>query len=212
MLDKDHVLVSEAIYLGATPLIFTTNRSLLVAGALGVFIGCQVPDMDTTSSKIGQMTRPISTLIAHFGHRGITHSLFGLLFFIIFVDYFLRGRWMSFMWYWLYGEWPMFLNGMIIGYALHLIEDWFSRSGVIWLFPSHIESYRKWYPPKLKSNGYQYYSPRYLKRIEPPIYIRTGITKWFRYHSTDRGIKGRYERNIRKVAVIVIVLDIIPLV
>lgn len=207
MLDKDHVLVSEAICLGTMPILFDSSTSIIVASALGTFIGAQVPDIDTASSKIGKCTKPLSTLIAHFGHRGITHSLLGFAFFTLFVSYFLRSRWLDFMYENFNIAWPIFLDWLIIGYALHLIEDWFSRSSVIWLFPSHVESYRKWYPPKLRPTG-GYYSYRYLRRHEPPIYVRTRIAKWFRYHSTDRGVKGRYERNIRKIAIVIIIIEL----
>lgn len=60
------------------PLMFA---AVTMAGAA---IGSLIPDIDSPSSTIGRRMKPISKFIAEtMGHRGATHTLIGLLIFIV---------------------------------------------------------------------------------------------------------------------------------
>lgn len=186
MLDKDHIITSEACYLGITELvnlhqipsfnIITTKVPYICLISLGIWLGSQLPDLDTTSSNIGRYTRPISSIIAHFGHHGITHSIFGLLLVAYLLLYAMPHYLTIRNIYAIY-----FLYGTTLGYALHLVEDAFSKAGIIWFFPFY-PAYRKW-----KYN----------------IYVRSKIhTKW-RYKTG-----GSVEKFIRDIDILIIVLSV----
>lgn len=119
---KTHLVTSLAITL---PLMTTTD-TLSIGSLAAISLGALFPDIDEPKSWIGRRTRGISDIIHYlFGHRGITHSLVGLLF-ISFVSMAL--------------VWLLNLNIIIglyfiLGYALHMIQDSFSVSGVAWLQP-----------------------------------------------------------------------------
>lgn len=90
--------------------------------ALGmVLIGAMLPDLDHPDSTVGKrfgfLAYPIKIL---FGHRGLTHSLIavGVMFYIAHAT--------EIVWLW----WLAF------GYALHLIGDYLTDSGLPLLWPS----------------------------------------------------------------------------
>lgn len=208
MLDKDHVAVSSAICISYLAVTKDNSLDSIFPSLLGTFIGCQLPDIDTTDSHIGRCTKPISSIISHFGHRGITHSLFGWAMLYFIVAFGLRSRYFTFMYQIFPYGWSIFLDWLLIGYFLHLIEDWFSKGGLIWFFP--FGHYRKWYPPVRNRRYYRhrkYRRHRRRKRHRQPVYVETRIAKWFRYNSTDRGKKGRYERCLRYLAFLIIAVS-----
>lgn len=189
MLDKDHVYCSEAVLLGSSA-YQQISLKIIIPASLGIYIGCQLPDIDSPNSRINRSLRPFSKIASHFGHRGFTHSLWcwiifsGLLYVIL--KYTRQvPEFTSF-----YAIWRVFCISLSIGYLMHLIEDWFSWSGVIWFYP--FGHYRRWHASK----------------ASPPIYVRTRIHKWFRYHSTVHGKKGRKERIIRRISVVVIIVSL----
>lgn len=182
MLNKDHVLISETAYLAfnalhklqLSPQILALlpqpNLSQILPTVCGIWLGSQLPDIDIKSSKIGRWTKPISSMIAHFGHRGFTHSLWFLVLIYLLCMYIL----------------PKFLGitsltanyaleGITIGVALHILEDSFSKAGVIWLFP--LGNYHQWHH----------------------IYVRNNINKTFRYKTG-----GKTEKLIRRITTIIL--------
>lgn len=119
---KTHLATSFAICL---PIMATTDTlSLGTVSALA--LGALFPDIDEPHSWIGCRTRGISDILnTIFGHRGLTHSLFGLI--TVFLTIMLLITLTHFK----------AITGVyfMIGYALHLVEDSFSKTGIKWLLP-----------------------------------------------------------------------------
>lgn len=119
---KTHLTTSFAVCL---PVLASTG-TLTVGNVIAVGIGALLPDIDEPHSWIGRRTRGVSDLIHFvFGHRGVTHSLFGILLVLIPILFAV-------------GVTPLpFITGMCVvaGYCLHLIEDSFSKGGIKWLLP-----------------------------------------------------------------------------
>lgn len=190
MLDKDHILVSEAVFLGYATACSVPTLNVALPGALGVFFGSQLPDTDNKHSHIHRILRPFSSIVSIFGHRGFTHSIGGLLIFALVI-------------YWLYNNLQnelvnfnissqvtfTFLLWLVLGCVLHIIEDSFSKAGIIWFFP--------------------FGNFNTITRGGQLIYCRKGINKSWRYYSTDQGRNGRAERCIRYVAIILIAIEIL---
>lgn len=117
-----HLLVSTAV---AIPIMANTG-TLTVTSMLALSLGALAPDIDEPESYIGRRTRGVSDLIKLlFGHRGLTHTLVGLFFgmflALLLGTYFINDR--TLIYY------------FILGYFLHLLEDSFSKSSVMWLYP-----------------------------------------------------------------------------
>lgn len=119
---KTHFVTSMAV---ALPIMAATD-TLTIGSVIALGLGAVFPDVDEPHSWIGCRTRGFSDLINKaFGHRGLTHSLFGLL--LAFLTTVLLINLSSF---------PAILGlYFTLGYALHLIQDSFSKSGVKWLLP-----------------------------------------------------------------------------
>ena len=90
-------------------------------------LGALLPDVDTTASTIGRLCYPLAWYLERrFGHRGITHSLVGLviaaLVSLIFVSFdFLS--WLS---------WSAF----VAGYLSHLMADSMNKEGIPLFWPN----------------------------------------------------------------------------
>uniref|UniRef100_UPI003F4912DD metal-dependent hydrolase n=1 Tax=Bacillus multifaciens TaxID=3068506 RepID=UPI003F4912DD len=119
---RTHLTTSFAVCL---PILAATG-TLTAGNVIAVGIGALLPDIDEPHSWIGRRTRGVSDLMnGVFGHRGITHSLFGIALVLIPIIFAV-------------GMTPLpFITGMCVlaGYCLHLIEDSFSISGIKWLLP-----------------------------------------------------------------------------
>lgn len=93
--------------------------------------GTLFPDLDIPSSAIGRIARPVSCVVNKlFGHREAFHtpvtalSLSGCLYFL---------AWK------LHYRYPMMLAGaFLLGFLLHLIQDTFTRGGIMWFWPIRI--------------------------------------------------------------------------
>ncbi|MDM5335769.1 metal-dependent hydrolase [Fictibacillus enclensis] len=119
---RTHLATSLVVSL---PIMAATD-TLTVASITAVGLGAVFPDIDEPHSWIGCRTRGISDFLNKvFGHRGITHSLLGIL--IVFLTIVLMVNLSEFR----------ALTGLffLLGYALHIIEDSFSKSGVKWFVP-----------------------------------------------------------------------------
>jgi inner membrane protein len=90
-------------------------------------VGALVPDIDHPKSQLGRMLPQVSMAVAKiFGHRGITHSFFALVGFMIFG--------------FAYGEaWGGFVGALCIGYLSHLLADAMTHSGIPLLWPLKIK-------------------------------------------------------------------------
>jgi len=119
---RTHFVTSLAVSL---PLM-TSTETLSIGSVVALGLGAVFPDIDEPHSWIGCRTRGLSDILNKiFGHRGLTHSLFGLI--IVFLTITLMVTLTHFKA--VYGLYFM------IGYGLHLIEDSFSKSGIKWLLP-----------------------------------------------------------------------------
>lgn len=103
-----------------------------------VGFGSLLPDIDSKNSLINKLL-PIN-LSKYFVHRGICHSLISWLIFCLISLILLLSIMLPIILFLpvishvkLIGT--MIYLGLIIGYFLHLLEDSFSRSGIIWLYP-----------------------------------------------------------------------------
>lgn len=119
---RTHLATSLAV---AVPIMAQTG-TLGIGNIVAVGIGSLFPDIDEPHSWIGCRTRGLSDIINMiFGHRGLTHSLMGLI--ITFMTIVLLSTLTPF---------PALLGlYFLAGYTLHLIEDSFSKSGIKWLLP-----------------------------------------------------------------------------
>jgi inner membrane protein len=75
-------------------------------------LGCLLPDSDHRSTLIGK----VLPLWLFFSHRGFTHTVWGLLIFVVATGY-LTSRW----------DWALALG---VGYLTHLVSDSFTPSGI----------------------------------------------------------------------------------
>lgn len=119
---RTHLTTSLAVTL---PIMVQTD-TVSIGNVLALSLGALLPDIDEPHSWIGSRTRGVSDIIkAIFGHRGITHSLIaltGILLTMLLMNVTMGLNIMTGLYF-------------VIGYALHLIEDSFSKSGVKWLLP-----------------------------------------------------------------------------
>lgn len=113
----------------------------LVAGSV---IGSLLPDIDHPKSWIGRRLWMISVpLSARVGHRGVTHSLvawLGLSLVAVLVSWYVAHPWFGASLPWIsdsmrYDAIPLIASGLLLGYALHLLADFFSNSGIPLFWP-----------------------------------------------------------------------------
>lgn len=126
---RTHLATSLAVTLP----IMASNEIMSVGGLIALGLGALFPDVDEPHSWIGCRTRGVSDFInLAFGHRGLTHSLSGIT--LTFLTIVLMVNLTPL---------PAHIGiFFIIGYALHLIEDSFSKSGIKWLLPLSDKKYQ----------------------------------------------------------------------
>ena len=149
MLRQTHIATSELII--SLPILLT--HASLKTGAMlmiGTYLGAQLPDIDHPKSAINKITGPVGKFFAAFGHRTLTHCLLAWLFLLGFYPFMPTIYHLN-----------LFYAGILIGYLLHLIEDNFSRQGILWCYPlSHYQ---------VANNGHLY-----KKRPYKNYYYTTG--------------------------------------
>jgi inner membrane protein len=112
-------------------IISTTGTAIILSSAdpmtLAVAVlGSQLPDLDSTSSIIGQIFFPISSWIEdRFPHRTITHSLLATAFWTVVSS--------AIGYYWLGDVWG--LIALPLGHVLACFSDCFTRQGVQLFYP-----------------------------------------------------------------------------
>lgn len=132
MLGKSHVIVSEAVLLSlATNPKYefalntsTTSNVLWFMG--GVALGTLLPDIDQPDSILGRFNPLAKTL----KHRTITHTLWAAI----------LVTWLC----WHFGNHQPLWYGLALGYWAHLLEDFFSRESVPWLYPLVKKKFHHW--------------------------------------------------------------------
>ncbi|UCD21156.1 MAG: metal-dependent hydrolase [archaeon] len=128
MLFRTHLFLVLIIFLYYIPQTHMGQIYKLIFLVL-IILGAKLPDIDTTRSKIGRQTRPVSTIInMFFGHRGLFHSIFFIMALsIILLLLHVPG---------------LFIVAFAVGYISHLFLDIFSKRGL-----------RPFWPIKLKIRG-----------------------------------------------------------
>ncbi len=110
-----------------TKFFYKVDLLHIICGSLITFL---LPDIDHPNSYIGNRFKYVSIIIYKiFGHRNITHSIFGLIIFLLFLIYINN----------------LYLNldidvivGMFLGYLSHIIADIFTSHGVKLFWPFKI--------------------------------------------------------------------------
>lgn len=95
-------------------------------------LGSIFPDIESSSSKMGQ-TLKVTSFFSRilFGHRGAVHTPFLL----VLIDVLLLMLITSF-------SLPLQLVfGFTLGYLLHLLQDTFTKRGIMWLYPFKKDRY-----------------------------------------------------------------------
>ncbi|MBM7701980.1 metal-dependent hydrolase [Priestia iocasae] len=129
---RTHIVTSVAAGAGV---VTTTDISFTFPYVIGIALGALIPDIDEPNSFIGRRSFGLARLIkTAFGHRGITHSLLACFLFVL-----------------LYQKYPSdFTLGIAIGYAFHIVGDFFSKRGV------------------------PLFSPLFKKKMKSPLTYETG--------------------------------------
>lgn len=150
MIGKDHVLTTQALSVGILALFNSEKHAKINIDAVGsifnrftlpdllagaIFIGVAgfaslIPDLDSASSTISK--RIPFHIYKLTKHHAIFHSLIGWLIFST-VSFFLCLPLMLKHEFKLYATIVFF--ALIFGYLMHLVEDSFSNSGIIWNYP-----------------------------------------------------------------------------
>jgi inner membrane protein len=118
MMALTHAVISCA----GISLILATNDPLHLALAIA---GSQLPDMDTSTSAIGQILFPISNWIENrYPHRSITHSLIATVAIAVFASPL----------YFFYADWKTWLC-LPLGHLISCFSDVFTKQGVQLFWP-----------------------------------------------------------------------------
>ena len=153
---------------------------------IGAAIASTLPDIDSKSTKLNQMLPESLRHAAR--HRGVCHSLIGwAIFSAALYALFWPVRHLTFVD--IYAA--QVYCGMITGYLLHIIEDSFSRSGIVWLYPFG----------KCDDQIYQKYGnvSRPVKRFENHVPIRHW---WGRGYAVGSKGESKFARAVSTIGVI----------
>lgn len=119
---KTHLAATLAISLP----VMVSSESLSAGSLSFAALGAVFPDIDEPNSYIGRRMIGISnSMKVVFGHRGLIHSLTGL----IAVTFFF------YLGHTTFGLPLELVHWFAFGYLAHLIEDSFSKKGIAWLQP-----------------------------------------------------------------------------
>jgi inner membrane protein len=129
---KAHTHATAGLALGLAGINFGIFSFLALPVGPGfltlTLISSLLPDIDHRSSSMGRKLPGFSNAIQFgFGHRGIVHSLWGMLFFGG-VAWFICKTFSV-------GEWRLIVFAVCFGYFAHLASDSLTRAGVRWLYP-----------------------------------------------------------------------------
>ncbi len=140
MMASTHALIGAVSFAGLSALCGNPAPLPLGAATLGAAaLGALLPDVDTPSSRAGFCVYPLARYLERkFGHRTLTHSVFGTLAFALLCAPLLLVPALHTLW-----------PALLIGYFSHLLADAATKSGVPmlwpsrdrWVFPGH-EKYR----------------------------------------------------------------------
>ena len=126
------IIIKTLSFLEISELSFLIESPFLTSGSihfyLGLIGGSLLPDIDHINSKAGRKLWFIAKPLKLFGikHRGLTHSLLGVVLFALLTRQLLINGWInSLAWY-----------GIMLGYLSHLIADMFNPQGIPLFYPN----------------------------------------------------------------------------
>jgi len=128
MLGRNHVIVGVGLYLTAEYALGASGgQPALVNCLAAAALGSLAPDIDSPNSFLGRRLWPVSwTVSALVRHRGPTHSLLACL--VVMIGMAAGSR--------MYPAWSPYFLAFGIGYASHLLADWFTTEGVPLFWPN----------------------------------------------------------------------------
>lgn len=137
MMGRSHVLIGLA---GVSMAVAAGIAPLSSASIIAAVVGSLAPDVDTPYSVLGRLLPFVShPLYRTVGHRTLTHSVFGLGFWIVIAIL-------------LEPNTPPFTGlAFLFGYFLHIVADLLTAEGVVLLYPVARRRYRYW--PAVKTGG-----------------------------------------------------------
>ncbi len=109
----------------------SASDALFIGG--GCIVGSILPDIDSKTSIVSKKM-PVGSFFTRIlcGHRGMMHTPFNLI--ILWTIFGLLNM--------IFHIPVMFMLSMTIGYLLHLIQDSFTKRGIMWLYPFKDNYYR----------------------------------------------------------------------
>lgn len=133
-LRKTHIASAEAIMMGYA---ISTNQPLpiIVAEAIGVWIGSQLPDIDQRQTRVNRKTGIETTMLTLWGHRTWSHSIWVPAFLFILARYSANSPILNGISVNGYKIMGYFYFTLVLGYFLHELLDSFSIEGIRWLYP-----------------------------------------------------------------------------
>lgn len=144
MLGKSHLIISEAIMVGAClaapAAIMPVDHSVILT--VGGIAGALAPDLDKEHTMAAKYLPKVSHMVAKLGHRKGTHTIWALILLGIIPAFvtLLAAGWQgsdhrSPIAFWFFTMFALLLDGFWFGYLLHLLEDNLSIQGVMFLYP-----------------------------------------------------------------------------
>ena len=119
MMFRTHLIFAFMVAILILPFINTKERIVFIM--LICFFGI-FPDIDTHNSKIANKIWPLNYLLNFlFGHRGLFHTLFPVLFAGTLV-YFITDKW-------------TYVFAVFIGYTSHIFLDALTKKGIALVYP-----------------------------------------------------------------------------
>ena len=142
LLGKDHMLSSGAVSvimlfgIDHDPML---NHPWVGAGFIGAtLVGSVLPDLDSKDSKVTNVLH--SKIYKHAIHRGFLHSIWFWIIFAMITHMIIDALlgWchlgITFSSHTISFTGGLWL-GLVMGYLLHIIEDYFSAASVLWFYP-----------------------------------------------------------------------------
>lgn len=128
MTGKTHMAIGTAVTAGILIQADAKSAVLMIGAMAGSMVGSLFPDIDTPQSTIGRKCLPVSVILNHMlGHRGVLHSPFfagaaGVMCYLLAVK--IPVALITF-----------FLQGMMIGWVMHLAADFLTKQGLPIFYP-----------------------------------------------------------------------------
>lgn len=126
MKGREHLILGTVV--GASVAAATRNYDNGLIFMSACIVGSLSPDIDLPDSKLGHLIKPISALLNKiFGHRGFIHTPLNAA--VLTLIYWLITRAIE----------PIAFRtvalGFLVGFTVHLIQDTFTKGGIMWLYP-----------------------------------------------------------------------------